>query len=443
MKTWKELLAEARKAIEDGDLEKARELKARAAELKEIEALDTEDEEPTPVTETEEYKALQDEVDELKAFKEKIENEPATNGKGGTVVVTEAEEDKKAEKPFKSLGEFIHQVYIAAVQPHRIDDRLKKQKALGASEGVPADGGFFVQTDHSQNLFQLAHDMGELMQRVRSIPIGANSNGLTMNAIDETSRATGSRFGGIQGYWVAEGNTITTSKPTFRQMELRLNKLAAAMYATDELLADTTALGAVAEQAVSEEIMWLTEDSYLNGTGSGQPKGILNSNALVTISKETGQDANTIVAQNIFKMWSRMWSRSRRNAVWFINQDIEPQLFGLELPIGTGGVPVYLPPGGLSESPYGRLMGRPVIPIEYSATLGTVGDIMLLDLSQYLTIDKGDVESAESIHVQFLTDEMTFRWIYRIDGQPAWRSALTPANGSNTQSPFIALATRS
>ena len=126
-----------------------------------------------------------------------------------------------------------------------------------------------------------------------------------------------------------------------------------------------------------------------------------------------------------------------------INQDIEPQLFGLELPVGTGGVPVYLPPGGLSATPFATLMGRPVVPIEFASTLGTVGDIMLVDLGQYIAIDKGGIEEASSMHVQFLTDQMAFRWIYRIDGQPGWSSALTPANGSATQSPFIALATRS
>ena len=127
---------------------------------------------------------------------------------------------------------------------------------------------------------------------------------------------------------------------------------------------------------------------------------------------------------------------------WFINQDIEPQLLALDFPVGTGGIPAYLPPGGLSQSPFGTLLGRPIIPVEYASTLGTVGDISLVDLSQYIMIDKGGIQAAESMHVQFLTDQMAYRWVYRVDGQPAWRTALTPANGSATQSPFVTLATR-
>jgi HK97 family phage major capsid protein len=90
-------------------------------------------------------------------------------------------------------------------------------------------------------------------------------------------------------------------------------------------------------------------------------------------------------------------------------------------------------------------MGRPVIPIEYAATLGTAGDIMLADLSQYVMIDKGAIQSATSIHVKFLYDETAFRFVYRVDGQPAWNAPLTPFKGGagSTQSPFVVLATRS
>ena len=111
--------------------------------------------------------------------------------------------------------------------------------------------------------------------------------------------------------------------------------------------------------------------------------------------------------------------------------------------IGTGGVPVYLPPGGLSGSPYGTLLGRPVMPIEFCETLGTEGDIVLADPSQYVMIDKGDIQYATSIHVAFLTDEQAFRFIYRVDGQPVDNKPITPFKGNANQSTFVTLATRS
>ena len=147
--------------------------------------------------------------------------------------------------------------------------------------------------------------------------------------------------------------------------------------------------------------------------------------------------------ENVNKMWSRMWARSRGNAVWLINQDCEPALDSMTIPVGTGGMPVYLPPGGLSGDRFARLKGAPVIPTEFNPTLGTVGDIMLVDLSQYLLIDKGGPQADSSIHVRFINNEKTFRFIYRVDGRPLWNTVLTPAKGSNTLSPFVALATRS
>lgn len=431
MPTIEELIQKAKSAIADGKLDEAEKYTNQAKALKALDGLAS-----VPDTVTAE-------LAELKAFKAKIEAEPPTKV-AGHLVVTEDETDKKAAKPWKSLGDQMMAVHDAAMYPHRMDERLKAQKAiLGTSEGVPSDGGFLVQQDFAAEIFRVAHEQGAILQRVRRIPIGANANGLKMNAVDETSRATGSRWGGVQAYWAAEGDTATATKPKFRQLQLDLNKLIALMYATDELLADTTALGAVAQQAVSEEMIWTVENAIIRGTGAGQPEGILTAAATVSIAKEDGQVAATIVTNNIFKMWARMHSRSRANAVWYINQDIETELLALEFPIGTGGVPAYLPPGGLSQSPYGTLLGRPIVPIEYASTLGTVGDIILADFTQYLMIDKGGVQAAESMHVQFLTDQMTFRWTYRVDGKPAWRSALTPANGSNSQSPFLTLSTRS
>ncbi|GAB6172971.1 hypothetical protein JCM15765_24490 [Paradesulfitobacterium aromaticivorans] len=195
-------------------------------------------------------------------------------------------------------------------------------------------------------------------------------------------------------------------------------------------------------QGFSEEFGFKVDDAIINGTGAGMPLGILNSKALVTVPKEAGQAAGTINVQNVVNMWSRCWGRSRQNAAWYINQDIEPQLFTMSLAVGAGGVPVYMPASGVSGSPYSTLFGRPVIPLEQCETLGTLGDIILADFSQYLLIDKGGINAASSIHVRFLYDENVFRFIYRVDGQPVWNAPLQPFKGSNTLSPFVALANR-
>jgi len=351
--------------------------------------------------------------------------------------------DEEKAGPFRGLGDQLIEVRNVMANGASKDKLLEVKAPLGMSEQVQADGGYLVQTDISGELLTRTYTQGEILSRVRRIPISANSNSLVMYGINETSRVAGSRFGGVSAAWVGETGTGTASKPSLRRMQLVLKKLIGSCYATDELLQDAAALQAVIMEAFPEEFTFKIEDSFINGNGVAQPLGILNSGAVVTVEAEGGQPALSIVPENITKMWSRMWARSWPNAVWYINQDCLPQLMTMTLDAGTAGTPVYMPPGGLSQAPYGTLMGRPVIPVEYCSTLGTVGDIILADFSQYVMIDKGGINSQSSIHVRFLQDETVYKFTLRADGQCIWNSALTPASGSaNTLSPFVVLESR-
>lgn len=344
---------------------------------------------------------------------------------------------KAEEKRFASFGEQLMAAYRAATPGGRIDERLSNRAASGLNETTPSDGGFLVQPDFVGELLKKTYETGILASKVRKIPLTTNSNGLKINAIDEDSRANGSRWGGVQTYWESEAAEMTASKPKFRQMDLNLKKLTGLCYATDELLQDAAALESVIKQAFAEEFGFKIDDSILCGSGSGEPLGILNSGALVQVAKESNQ-TDKIMVENLIKMWNRLWSRSRANAVWYVNQEIEPMLYTLKI----ADKPVYIPAGGLSEKPYATLFGRPVVPLEQCSILGEVGDIILADLGQYLMIDKGGVKAASSIHVRFLYDENVFRFIYRCDGQPVWTKPLTPYKGSSAVSPFVALAKR-
>jgi HK97 family phage major capsid protein len=353
--------------------------------------------------------------------------------------------DLAAERPFASLGEQLQAVrsaYQAGAMP---DPRLLRINALplGLSVGAPSDGGFLMQSDFVASLWQRAYDQGVILNRTFKVPIGDLSDSVKIPAVDETSRVAGSRWGGVRQYWVAGAGTITASSGHVRQIELAPKKEGVLMYATSEMLRNPLVLEAMVNAIVPQELVFGAENAIFAGDGAGKPMGILASPCLVTVAAEGAQLAATIVIENISKMWSRMWAPSRRNAVWLINQDVEPQFDAMALTVGMGGMPAYLPAGGFSAAPYGTLKGRPVIPVEYASTLGTVGDIVLADLSQYVTADRGGVQAASSIHVQFLTDQTAFRFLYEIDGQPWWNAPLTPHSASaNTLSPFVALATR-
>jgi HK97 family phage major capsid protein len=356
--------------------------------------------------------------------------------------------DLAAERPFNSLGENLqeavrfatthqlspsYQGYVAHVQ--------QMYAATGLNENVGGEGGVLVMTDFVAGLLTPMHEEGPFTNRTRNIPVSADANGIVIKAVNETSRATGSRWGGVQGYRLAEAGTLTASKPSFRDMTLKLKKYGVLAYTTEELLRDSAALESVIGQAAGEELSFMANDDILNGNGAAGALGLMNAGALISVTKEAGQAAATVVNANLVKMWQRLHPRHRADAVWYINSEVEPQLDQLSIPAGAGA----LEPRYVTYGPDGvmRIKGRPVVVTEFNAALGTVGDIVLADLGDYVTIDKGGVQAASSIHVQFLTDEQVFRFIYRYDGQPALNAEITPYKGNNTQSAYVALETRS
>jgi HK97 family phage major capsid protein len=348
-------------------------------------------------------------------------------------------EKDEADQPWDNPGEYFQAVKNASLYPGNEDVRLKSLKAggTGLSENVPADGGYLLAPQVAGGIIEAMWGGGELLSRVASDPIGPNSNSMLYNAVDESSRAEGSRWGGVRGYWMAEAGTITASQPTFRQMELKLKKVAALCYATDELLADATALESWLSRTVPAELRFQVENAYFQGNGVGKPLGIMNSPALVSVTRI---DANEVDETDIANMWARRYA-GVNDYVWLANSEVFPQLINLTV----GNFPFLLPMNsGGQGNPSFSLYGAPYIETEYSAALGTTGDIMLASLSQYQTINKGGVQAASSIHVNFTSDETAFRFIYRVDGQPLWNAAVESFSASaTTKSPFVVLAAAS
>lgn len=336
----------------------------------------------------------------------------------------------EADQPFETKGAFFMAVKNAALYPGQLDKRLLPLKATGLSEAQPSQAGFLVPQQTAAGIAERMYNTGSLLS-LMSNKDSVTGNNMTYNVVDETSRADGSRFGGLQAYWGAEAGTKVASKPKFRQLELKLKKLYVLTVATDELLEDAPALESWLGRTVPNEIKFKVEDSIINGDGVGKPLGILNSPALKSAVRT---DANEIDALDIGRMWAARWVGAS-DYVWLANPIIFPQL----LSMSVGNQAVFMPAGGLTAKPYATLFGAPLIETEYNPALGTVGDLMLISPSQYQLIEKGGIQYATSIHVYFTTDESAFRWVYRVDGAPMWNAALT-LKDTNTASPFVVLA---
>ncbi len=207
------------------------------------------------------------------------------------------------------------------------------------------------------------------------------------------------------------------------------------------MASDAEALGERLTSVFSAELSFQLDRQILNGTGAGVPLGLVNSPATIAVAKDSGQVAGTVSATNVMGMWSRLPGPCRERAVWLMNEDA---LSAIENNFDSGAVAGYtglFQPAGSDGISSPRIKGRPVITVEQSPLLGTPGDIVLADLSQYAIVAKPPT-FAVSAHVSFTSDQVIFRFTLRIDGKPKWTSPVTPFNGGSTRSPFVALAAR-
>ena len=344
--------------------------------------------------------------------------------------------------PKRAFAAFMKAVHLAEPRVSGVVDVRLRKLAASTNEAVGSEGGFALESQAVGLIDKLAFDSAQLAQRCFPIEVGEGFNSATVTLIAETSRVTGSRFGGIRIYHAAEGATVTETAPKTRKVDVKLEKLMGLWYVSDEELEDVAQLASIGPQMFAEELAFQVDEDIFAGTGAGQALGITNSPALVSVSGETSQPATEIWEANLRKMRARMPSRSRARAIWLAHADVESELMSTFINAGAGGQPVFLPPGGYSNAPYGQLFGMPVIVNEHSKALGLKGDLVLADFGWYALVKKGGTQIAESIHVRFIYDEMAFRFTFRSNGLPLLGAPITAAQGGNDLSPFVTLAAR-
>jgi HK97 family phage major capsid protein len=313
----------------------------------------------------------------------------------------------------------------------------------GMIQGVGSEGGFLLQSETSIDLMTSGFNNSEVLKRCNKRTL-TGSESLEIVGIDETSRADGSRGGGVRVYTDAELSQMTSSQTKFQKIKLAPERMTGLYYASDKILMNATFLGQEMRQLFTEEFAFKSQDLVVEGTGAGQALGLKNTDCKISIAKETDQVADTILADNVLKMLMRFYLRGGDgNVVWLTNRNCYKELRSMAYAIGTGGelARMYIPPRRPGEK--GSMEGFPVVFIEQAESLGDAGDLWLCDFSQYLCVDYGDINEASSIHFKFDYSQTTFRFVYYFDGQPRLVSPITPFKGSSsTVSPFVRIAER-
>jgi HK97 family phage major capsid protein len=344
------------------------------------------------------------------------------------------------KKGFKSHREFLCSVMSAGRNYGITDDkRLQYLATAGSDEqSTQSDpyGGFLVPSGFSPNVMSVMAEADPIAGRVTQIPM--ENAVVPINARVDKNHST-SVSGGLTVGRRVETQAATASRMEFEQVILNAQSLFGLAFASEELLARSpVSFVAILEAGFRDEFPAKLINERLNGTGVGQFEGVVNSPCIVSVAKETGQAADTIVYENIVKMRARCWGYG--NAIWLANHDTLPQLMLMNQSVGTGGVVVWQPSAREGEPEL--LLGRPIVFTEFTKTIGDTGDIVLCNWSQYLEGTLTPMQQAESMHVRFENHERTFKFWVENDGRCWWRSALTPKNSTATLSPFVKLDAR-
>lgn len=346
---------------------------------------------------------------------------------------------KDPKKGFETHRDFLAEVMETARRGEVNDDRLRYLAAAGSDEaGTYSDpyGNFLVPTGFMPTLLQVGADADPTAGRTMAIPMPLPKVSIPARTDkDHSSSVTG----GLIVYRRSETQSVEASRTELEQVQLIAEPLMGLSYATEELLAASAiSFVALIQQGFQTEFPSKILYEKIHGTGAGQMEGMINGPATIPVPKEDGQQADTITFNNIVAMRARCWGYGQ--AIWMYNQDCLPTLSTMFVPIGTAGVPAWV--SSAREGEPDMLWGRPAFPSEYCSAIGDVGDLILGNWSQYLEGTYQPLESAESIHVRFVNNERTFRFLMQNCGRCWWRTALRPKKSTITLSPFITLAAR-
>ncbi|MEW2420446.1 phage major capsid protein [Streptomyces nigra] len=327
---------------------------------------------------------------------------------------------------------------------HRNPDasqRAKMEELRNAySSVVPAEGGFLVPEVLRSQLLQLALEMAVVRPRATVVPM--ETARIQFPMIDSTT-SVGSVFGGMIGYWGEEGAALVESNPKFGRAPLDAKKLTGFALVPNELLQDSLiSFAALIETLWPQALAFFEDLAFMAGSGVGEPLGFLGAgnSAGVAVAKESGQAADTIVVENVIKMYSRMLPSSLARGIWVCSPEAIPELYTMALSVGTGGGPVMLT-NVAGPAPM-TIFGRPLVVSEKAGRLGDRSDLSFVDLSYYLIGDRQQMSADSSTEYKFGNDQTAYRIIQRVDGRPWLKSSITPANGGPALSPFVEIADR-
>lgn len=382
------------------------------------------------------FNKAKDEVD-LETIRDRVKEEHPIFHKGlGPPAKDRGKTDTKSV--WKREAEWIYAVALAG--QGKVDKRLKPMSEIlipeefeelkALSGDIGASGGYLIPTEFVATLLMKPAEQAIVTPRATPVPMRHRS--IQIPSLDQTTVPAGGSayFGGLQGSWIEEAEEKPEVDIEFRQVELTAHEYAAWLPVPNSLLADSAiSLEALFPNLFGKHVVDENEYRFLQGTGVGQPVGVINAGATLWVNRA---GANAFDFADVVAMLESLQPGAR--AVWLMSQTVMDQVFTLTDPNNR-----YMWIPNMSGPGPGTLMGFPVIYTEKLPALGTKGDVLLCDFSYYLIGDREAPSMASSIHERFRRNQTTYRISERIDGQPWLSAPITLRDGTTQISPFVGL----
>lgn len=392
-----------------------------------------------------EYKALMVEVTQLKEIDE------ATAEMKALAAAEQADEPDQEDSEFKSWGDFLYACWEWSAQ-HKLDDRLKAFKddapkggkeTKDLTEGVGATGGFLVPTEFRAELQAAMGETAIVRPRATIIPMRRRQ--VDIPVLDQTGTTAGVPhwFGGMQFYWADEATEKTETDPTFRKVALVAHKLIGYTRASDELLDDA----AISLEAFLSGPLgfaggaaWMEDFAFIQGTGAGQPLGVINAGGTVSVARANNSPPFQFVDTANMMEHFMMAGANERNTCWVISQSLMNDVITMQGPSGNASY-VWVP--NARDGLPGYLLGFPVIWSEKNPVAGTAGDVILANWQYYLIGDRQATTVESTKFDRWRYDQTSWRLVHRVDGQEWMSAPFYLQDGTSTISPFVILGSKS
>ena len=174
------------------------------------------------------------------------------------------------------------------------------------SEGVDANGGYLVPVEYDHRLIDILDEENVMRKLGTRIP----TSGEHKINIAATKPAAA---------WIEEGGALTFGDATFDQIILDAHKLHVAIKVTEELLYDNAFnLESYIMQQFGKALANAEEDAFINGTGTGQPLGILAATGGADVGV-TAKSATAITADELIDLIYSLKRPYRKSAAFLLN----------------------------------------------------------------------------------------------------------------------------